>query len=145
MKDTALNSAGPMLILSLVPLLSFQRLEWLWPQQLLSWRPLAHPFRCPSPSTTFYIFFKMVGSKLKERQLLRNHTWIIKPTHHFPILFSWSQSSRKLKRLSDWMTFPALGHAAVCISMLLVALEKTYFSNCSHPVFGIHLKAEDHH
>lgn len=52
-------------------------------------------------------FCKMGGSKSKKRQLLRNHTWITKPSHHFPFLFSGSPSSRELKRLSDWMTFPA--------------------------------------
>lgn len=93
------------------PLLSgpspFSPETWaLWPQHLLLLRPLACPLRCPGPSTTFHRYFcRIGGNTLRNKWLLRN---LDHKTHaSFPFSFCGSQWGRKLKRLSDWMTFPA--------------------------------------
>lgn len=56
------------------------------PHRLLMLRPLACALRCPGPSTAFCRYFCRVGGNtLRKRQLPRSHTWIPKPTHHFPL------------------------------------------------------------
>lgn len=71
----------PSLFLSLAPLPSLWRHELLWPQQLLLLCPLPCPLRCSGLSTSFYRYFCRIGSnKLREKWLLRNHTWITKPS-----------------------------------------------------------------
>ena len=62
----------------------------------------------PESKRSFYRYpFRVEGNRLRDRWLLRNHACSTKFMPHFPFSLCWSQSCRKLKILSDWVTFPA--------------------------------------
>lgn len=62
----------------------------------------------PESKRSFYRYlFRIGGNRLRDRWLLRNHACSTKFMPHFPFSLCWSQSGRKLKILSDWVTFPA--------------------------------------